>query len=85
MLSPSFHRMPFTTKIRPYVVLLVKEIPLVVAAISLAAFVQFQEPRRNPFKAVHAQLCGRGNRSLNFVCEEKLVLHPYGSDKCIAQ
>ena len=64
--------MPFTTKIRPYAVLLVKEISLVVAAISLAAFVQFQEPRRNPFKAVHAQLCGRGNRSLSFVCEEKL-------------
>ena len=67
----SFHsnnRMPFTTKIKPYVVL------LVVAAISLAAFVQLQEPRRNSFKAIHTQLCERGKRSLNFVCEEKLVL-----------
>lgn len=77
--------MPFTTKIRPYAVLLVKEISLVVAAIRLATFVQLQEPRRNSFKAIHTQLCERGKRSLNFVCEEKLVLHPYDSDKYIAQ
>ena len=64
--------MPFTTKIRPYAVLLVKAISLVVAAISLAAFVQLQEPRRNFFKSIHTQLCERGKHSLNFMCEEKL-------------